>query len=71
VEGDYLEVDRYEVDYLSKLECCETDAEDVRQYAFNYHVYVGRPRYFKVIRTISILSCLIRNALISEGFTEL
>lgn len=71
VEGDYLEVNKYEVVYPSKLECCETDAEDVREYAFNYHMYVGRPRYFEVIRTISILSYLIRNALISEGFTEL
>lgn len=71
MEGDYLEVNKYEVIYPSKLECCETDAEDVREYAFNYHMYVGRPRYFKVIRTISVLSYLIRNALISEGFTEL
>ncbi|WP_227410848.1 asparagine synthetase A [Thermosphaera chiliense] len=71
VKGDYLEVEKYRLVHPSKLECCEGESEDVREFALNYFMYAGRPRYFKIIKTMSSLSHLIRNVLVSEGFTEL
>ncbi|WP_448579670.1 asparagine synthetase A [Thermosphaera sp.] len=71
VRGDFLEVERYRVIHFSKLESCEEDTKDIREFVLNSYRYAGKPKYFKIIRTISSLSYLLRKALVSEGFTEL
>ncbi|MEM1705361.1 MAG: asparagine synthetase A [Thermosphaera sp.] len=71
VNNENLHVLDYKVVYRGEVECSSKDLNDPFDFTLRYFEYTRVPRFFKVLRTTSLISMIIRRILTSRMFTEL